>query len=188
MPESSVHISSFVDMDEKPTLITTSDLGRSALKIGIIGTGWYGRALAKRLTESGFDVILGSRDPSSVEFELPCRAATYYEVITSCSTLALTIPWVHHKAFAREHELALIDKIIIDVSNPNNLSELLQGDLCIAERLQDYLPKSKIVKGFNTISAYTLQHDVRGSNRQVHICTDSSEAYDLMSYIVKEIG
>ncbi|ORY00084.1 hypothetical protein K493DRAFT_299073 [Basidiobolus meristosporus CBS 931.73] len=165
MTELNGRITSFIDMDEKP-VVTTSTLRIEDSRIGIIGTGWYGRALAVRLVACGIDIMIGSRDPTKVEFELPCKAVTHEEVISSCSTIFLTIPWAHHKAFAEQFRDALGGKTIIDVSNPSNRKESLEGGFCIAERLQVLLPGSKIVKGFNTISAYSLQNDVRKVNQQ----------------------
>lgn len=52
-----------------------------AMKIGIIGTGNVGHALATGLTAAGHDVVLGSRDPETVAADVEVgtqRAAAEY--------------------------------------------------------------------------------------------------------------
>lgn len=39
------------------------DVSTTKQTIAILGSGDFGRALAKRLVQSGFNVIIGSRDP-----------------------------------------------------------------------------------------------------------------------------
>ncbi|ORX90947.1 hypothetical protein K493DRAFT_379774 [Basidiobolus meristosporus CBS 931.73] len=188
MAEPNERVASFIDIDEKPSVINTNGPTMNESRIGIIGTGWYGRALAARMVASDIEVILGSRDPAKVEFELPCKVVTYQEVISSCSTLFLTIPWAHHRSFVEQHGDALTGKVVVDVSNPKSLKESLSGGLCIVEKLQLLLPKSKIAKAFNTISAYSLQNQTRQTNQQVYICTDDSQLHDCLSLLVKKMG
>lgn len=35
--------------------------------IGVLGSGDYGRAIAGKIAQSGFSVLIGSRDPNNVE-------------------------------------------------------------------------------------------------------------------------
>lgn len=35
--------------------------------VGVLGSGDYGRAIAGKIAQSGFSVLIGSRDPNNVE-------------------------------------------------------------------------------------------------------------------------
>lgn len=69
----------------------------------------------------------------------------------------------HHSTLA-ELKPALAGKTLVDVSNGLKID--LHGP-SNAERLADMFPESSIVKGFNTLSAWTLQMGPRDGCRQV---------------------
>ena len=59
---------------------------------------------------------------------------------------------------------ALAGKTLVDVSNGFRISQYGPSN---AELLADIFPESFVVKGFNTISAWTLQMGPRDGSRQV---------------------
>lgn len=70
-----------------------------------------------------------------------------------------------------EHHSTLVDlrpalagKTLVDVSNGLRLSQEGPSN---AERLAELFPGSSVVKGFNTVSAWTLQVGPRDGSRQV---------------------
>lgn len=69
----------------------------------------------------------------------------------------------HHSTLV-ELKPALAGKTLVDVSNGLRIN--LDGP-SNAERLADLFPESFVVKGFNTISAWSLQMGPRDGSRQV---------------------
>lgn len=59
---------------------------------------------------------------------------------------------------------ALAGKTLVDVSNSLQIKREGPSN---AEQLADLFPESSVVKGFNTISAWTLQLGPRDGSRQV---------------------
>lgn len=69
----------------------------------------------------------------------------------------------HHSTLV-ELKPVLAGKTLVDVSNG---LRICQEGPSNAELLADIFPESCVVKGFNTISAWTLQMGPRDGNRQV---------------------
>ena len=159
-------------------------------KVGIIGTGDFARALAKRLYFSGYDVILGSRKPErkrmSVIDECLCNVqlVSTEECIKSVSILFLAIHVENYKDFVDENEELLDDKIIIDVSNRDRPS----GAQSNAEYLQRLAPSSIVVKAFNVISAFAMENDYNTCSRQVFIASNSEDGRAQAANIAKDMN
>ncbi len=66
-------------------------------------------------------------------------------------------------------------QVLVDVSNPTKKSR----DESHAEKLQQILPKSHVIKAFNTISAYTLESDSSGEGKVVYVCGNNVEVCTL---------
>lgn len=58
----------------------------------------------------------------------------------------------------------LAGKVLVDVSSASRLNSEEQSN---AERLGELFPKSRVVKGFNVISAWALQTGAHDGSRQV---------------------
>lgn len=69
----------------------------------------------------------------------------------------------HHSTLV-DLKPALAGKTLVDVSNGLQINREGPSN---AEQLADLFPESSVVKGFNTISAWTLQVGPRDGSRQV---------------------
>ena len=82
--------------------------------------------------------------------------------------------------------LHLLDrKILIEVSNPERKPH--GGVQSEAERLAAMVPRARVVKAFNTLSAYSIEFDHTGENRNVFICSDDVEARQAVHQIASEV-
>src|SRR4030067_2266484 len=115
------------------------------MKIGIIGKGNVGTAIAAGLPRKGHEVKFGHRDPK----EPVAEAAKWGEVII------LAVPHGAAADTAKELGSAADGKTVIDVSNAlNDKGELAIGfTTSAAEEIQKKLPKAHVVKAFNTVFA-----------------------------------
>ena len=160
--------------------------------IGILGTGDFGRALAKRLIRCGYDVIMGSRNPdyqrvTSIDEELtPVKVATINEVLSN-ENISIVFLAVHAKNFSlciTPSIDSLGNKILIDISNQDKL----RNGESNAEKLAEEFPTLRIVKAFNTLSAYAMESDTFGGAKQVLIASNDQEAREKVSALSREMG
>ncbi|XP_039648819.1 metalloreductase STEAP3-like isoform X5 [Perca fluviatilis] len=91
-----------------------------------------------------------------------------------------------------EHHSTLLDlkptlagKTLVDVSNGLRIN---QDGPSNAEQLADLFPESSVVKGFNTISAWTLQMGPRDGSRQILLCSNSSKAKTSVMQLCRRMG
>jgi len=115
------------------------------MKIGIIGKGNVGTAIAAGLTRKGHEVKFGHRDPK----EPVSEAAKWGEV------LILAVPHSAAEDTAKEVGSAADGKTVIDVSNAltDNMELAIGFTTSAAEEIQKKLPKAHVVKAFNTVFA-----------------------------------
>ena len=94
------------------------------LKIGIIGTGRIGGALARHWVNAGHEVFVSSRHPEELEplvKELGPRAhvGTPREAAAFGSVVLVSVPYGAMPQIGADFAAELAGKVIIDTSNPN---------------------------------------------------------------------
>ncbi|KAL1021894.1 hypothetical protein UPYG_G00019410 [Umbra pygmaea] len=163
---------------------SVSDPGTPLL--GILGTGDFSRSLAKRLLASGYRVVVGSRNPKRCASLFPEEAevTTQQEAATQADLVFVAMFPEHYSTLAGLREL-LAGKTLVDVSNGIKINKDRQS---YAEQLANIFPDSNVVKGFNVISAWSLQMGPRDGSRQVLICGDSSRAKSAVIQICRSLG
>ncbi|XP_019647769.1 PREDICTED: metalloreductase STEAP3-like [Branchiostoma belcheri] len=167
-----------IPMEPKRDFKSGQDEGKtseaSKVPVAILGSGDYSRSLAGRLVRSGFAVVVGSRDPDRNRRLFPQGA----EVTTRQAALSgarLVFVAVHRENYPdlQQDRDALAGKILIDVSNNTKLKKDGESN---AEYLARLLPGSTVVKGFNVVSAWSLESGLFGGSKEVFISSDDAEA------------
>ncbi|XP_071418532.1 metalloreductase STEAP3 isoform X2 [Pithys albifrons albifrons] len=137
----------------------------SGRTIGVLGSGDFARSLAIRLVCSGFKVVVGSRNPKRKANLFPSAAEVTFQAEAVKKTDIIFV------AVFREHYSTLCDladvlagKILVDVSNNTEINHHKESN---AEYLASLFPACTVVKGFNVVSAWTLQSGARDGNKQV---------------------
>ncbi|KAA8579567.1 hypothetical protein FQN60_006660 [Etheostoma spectabile] len=148
--------------------------------IGILGTGDFSRSLARRLVASGYQVVVGSRNPKRSAALFPEEA----EAASQADLVFVAVFPEHHSTLV-DLKPTLAGKTLVDVSNGLRIN---QDGPSNAEQLADLFPESSIVKGFNTISAWTLQMGPRDGSRQVLLCSNSSKAKNSVMQLCRRMG
>jgi predicted dinucleotide-binding enzyme len=124
-------------------------------KVGILGTGDVGRALAKGFESRGCDVKIGSRDPKQ---KSTGNVVTFKEAAQHGDLVVLALKWS-----GTENALKMADpasfkgKVVIDATNP--LKEVDGRPVGLdrgftdsgGEQVQRWLPDAKVVKAFNIV-------------------------------------
>lgn len=148
------------NVDSDPNLVSTA--GRT---IGILGSGDFARSLAIRLTFSGFKVVVGSRNPKRKASLFPLAAEVTFQADAVKKTdIIFVAVFREHYSMLCELSDVLTGKILVDVSNNTEMNLHKESN---AEYLASLFPTCTVVKGFNVISAWTLQSGPRDGNKQV---------------------
>jgi 8-hydroxy-5-deazaflavin:NADPH oxidoreductase len=140
------------------------------MRIGVLGTGMVGKAIATKLVDLGHEVRMGSRmvgnekatawvadvgeGASEGDF---AAAAEHGELIFNCTAGTASLD-----ALAAAGELALVGKVLVDVANPLESSGEGLPTLAIAntdslgERIQAAFPEARVVKTLNTVNCEVM--------------------------------
>ncbi|XP_074071100.1 metalloreductase STEAP3 isoform X2 [Macrotis lagotis] len=172
-------------LDSNPNLIQISS---QTQPVGILGSGDFARSLATRLVGSGFDVIVGSRNPKRTAGLFPAAVQVTFQ------KEAVITPEIIFVAMYREHFSTLcglsdllVGKILVDVSNSTEQEHLQQRE-SNAEYLASLFPTCTVVKAFNVLSAWALQAGPREGSKQVLISGNHPEAKRKVSEIARAMG
>ena len=128
------------------------------MKIGVLGTGMVGDAIASKLVALGHEVMMGSRDAHNAKAtawvkRVGARAkkgtfadtASFGEVLFNCTRGANSL-----EVLGAVGQERLAGKILIDIAN------ILQPELrraeSLGEQIQATFPKAKVVKALNTMN------------------------------------
>ena len=127
----------------------------SPLRIGVLGTGNFGRAIVTKLRSAGVHVVWGSRSPDSGSGQIPA------EKVMMESMIVLAVPVFSWNQEPMEKMLSSLEPgtVLIDCSNRTKWCK--QDQMSQAEQLQLLTPDGvHVVKCFNTLSAYELENQI----------------------------
>jgi NADPH-dependent F420 reductase len=172
------------------------------MKIGIIGSGVVGQQLGFGFLKAGHEVKIGTRNTSKLNEWLEkagenastgsfTEAAVYGEVVILATLWSGTKPAI--ESAGKDN---LKNKILIDVTNPLDFSQGVPPKLAAeignsgGEQIQNWLPDTKVVKAFNTISAYIMISPVReeGGDPDLFIAGNDEEAKHQVSKLAAQLG
>jgi len=137
------------------------------MKVGVLGTGGVGQALAGKLVSLGHEVMMGSRkagNEKAVAWAASAGqggsqgsfadAAGFGELLLNATSGVGSID-----ALTAAGESNLAGKVLIDVSNPLDMSSGFPPGLSICnteslgERIQNTFPSARVVKTLNTLNS-----------------------------------
>ncbi len=136
----------------------------SGRKVGILGSGNVGQRLGGGFARHGFDVMLGSREPSKLA---DWKSKTDGRVSTGTFSQAashgpIVVLATHGEGTESAIEIAGPErfrrKLVIDATNPLDFSRGMPPGLFVGttdslgERVQRKVPDARVVKCFNTVS------------------------------------
>ncbi|MEL6371660.1 MAG: NAD(P)-binding domain-containing protein [Pseudomonadota bacterium] len=119
------------------------------MKIGILGAGSVGRALAGLIRAAGHEPLISERTPSgdTVNFE---------EAAQSGEIVVIAVPYNATEVLLPSLASTLAGKTVVDATNPLNddwSPKVLGAETSAAEEIAKLLPGTHIVKAFNTVFA-----------------------------------
>ncbi len=170
------------------------------MKIGLIGCGKIGGALACFWAKAGHDVILSARNfeklnalalkiGAKASIESPENAAKNGEIVL------LSIPFGQTLHLSDAVKKALVGKIVMDTTNPypsrdgqagvEGLADVNGSGAWVAKQL----PGAIIVKAFTTVWDQTLlDHAYEKDPIGIPLASDDQHALEIVSKLVEEAG
>jgi len=173
------------------------------MKIAVLGTGMVGNALATKLANAGHQVMMGSRTANSkpaqewqnavgkgAQIGTFADAAAFGELIISCTNSVNSVA-----ALRQAGEANLRGKILIDVSNPLDMSQKPPNlAFCntdsLGERIQREFPETVVVKALNTVNCEVMVNpSVAPGDHNLFICgNDPAAKAKVASFIAENFG
>jgi 8-hydroxy-5-deazaflavin:NADPH oxidoreductase len=169
------------------------------MKIGIIGSGGVGQALAKDLSALGHHVTIGTRSPEKLaEFAAAnpaVKVGSFADAAQFGDAIMLATNWVGtQNALELAGAVHLAGKVVWDITNPLDFSsgkpELALGfSTSGGELVQSWLPESKVVKALNSITATNmLQPSHVGGNPDMFIAGNDAAAKQQVTTLLEGVG
>jgi 8-hydroxy-5-deazaflavin:NADPH oxidoreductase len=167
------------------------------MKIGIIGAGAAGTAIARYAIAAGHEILMASRGQqklAAVVGELGNSArAVSVDGMRDAEMIVLAFPWT-----AREEVLGQradwVGKVVIDAINPYaDMTRLILADLGetgSSEIISGLLPGARLVKAFNSITMANLAAGpTRGdATRVLLVSSDDVEAKKAVMSLIESFG
>lgn len=137
------------------------------------GTGELGSAIARRLSRSGLEVIIGSRDPARAAAAAAALAAATGRVVSGFanaeaaargSIIIVTVPFASQEATLHEIAAGVAGKILVDTTVPLMPPKVMRVQLptegSAAQRAQKLLGEGvRLVSAFHNVAAHKLATD-----------------------------
>lgn len=172
-------------------------------KIGIIGSGAVGQALADGFLKYGYEVLVGSREPEKLaQWKAGAgekgSIGTFVDAASFGEILVLAVKGNGAKdALTLSGKGNLKGKVIIDATNP--IAELppekgvlrffTDLKLSLMEQLQQVFYEALFVKAFNSIgNALMVNPQFNGIKPSMFICGNNEEAKKEVAEIVELFG
>ena len=151
------------------------------MKIGLIGKGNVGTAIATGLSRKGHEVKYGHRDPE----EPVANAAKWGEVVI------LAVPYESVADAVKSIGSHADGKVLVDVTNAigENMNLAVGFSTSAAEELQRMLPKARVVKAFNTVFAANQTTGRVGKEQlTLFVAGDDTKAKQTVMQLGRDIG
>jgi predicted dinucleotide-binding enzyme len=173
------------------------------MRIGVLGTGMVGKAIATRLVGLGHEVMMGSRTPdneqagawvaavgSGASNGTFADAAAFGELLFNCTAGAGSL-----EALRSAGAEDLADKVLIDVANPLDSSQGMPPILSVSntdslgEQIQRTLPETRVVKALNTMNCEVMVDPAKvPGEHDVFLCGNDDAAKAQVRELLESFG
>jgi 8-hydroxy-5-deazaflavin:NADPH oxidoreductase len=160
------------------------------MRIGILGSGVVGQALARGLAGHGHDVRIGTRK-DAVD-DLPVGPPG--DVVEGADLVFLSVLGTAAVDVATGVRDQLAGKVLVDTTNPLDFSSVGPGLFVghtdsLGEQVQRAVPDASVVKAYNTVgSALMVDPDLPGGPPSMLIGGGSDEAKATVTGLLESTG
>lgn len=170
-----------------------------SLKIGIIGTGKIGGALAELWAKAGHELVISSRHPEQLRplaerLGPKVRAGTPQEAAAFGDVILVSVPYGALPQVGRDHAAQMKDKVVLETGNPYPQRD---GEMAQPARAKgtgiasaEYLPGVRLVRAFTSIPHFDLRSEAHRSGERVGVplAADDQEALKVAVRLVQDAG
>ncbi|MDX6327274.1 MAG: 8-hydroxy-5-deazaflavin:NADPH oxidoreductase [Nocardioidaceae bacterium] len=160
------------------------------MRIGILGSGEVGQALARGLARHDHEVVIGTRK-EAVE-DLPVSSPA--EAVENADLVFLSVVGTAAVDVVTDVRDRLSGKVVIDTTNPLDFSSGAPGLFVghsdsLGEQVQRAIPEAHVVKAYNTVgNALMVDPDIPGGPPTMLIGGDSDAAKGTVTDLLKSTG
>lgn len=160
------------------------------MRIGILGSGVVGQALAHGFARHGHQVTIGTRK-SAVD-DLPVGSPG--EVVEAADLVFLSVLGTAAVDVAAGVREQLQGKVLVDTTNPLDFSSGRPGLFVghtdsLGERVQRAVPEAHVVKAYNTVgNTLMVDPDLPGGPPSMFIGGESEEAKGAVTALLQSTG
>jgi 8-hydroxy-5-deazaflavin:NADPH oxidoreductase len=173
------------------------------MRIGVLGTGMVGSAIATKLVGLGHEVTMGARSPDNEKAAAWVAAAgerasqgtfadaaAFGELLFNCTAGTASI-----EALGSADAADLAGKTLVDVANALDYSRgmppvpAVSSDDSLGERIQRTFPDARVVKALNTMNCQVMVEPslVPGAH-DVFLCGDHEPAKAQVAALLESFG
>jgi predicted dinucleotide-binding enzyme len=169
------------------------------MKIGIIGTGEIGSALARHWAAAGHQLLISSRHPEQLQSLAKSigpnvKVGTPHEAAAFGDVVMLAVPYGATPQVGRDYAAELKGKVVLDAGNPYPSRD---GDMAVRDRARgtgvasaEYLPGTRLVRAFNAINSGPLAREAfrKPERLGIPLASDDREAMKIAGQLVSDAG
>jgi len=173
------------------------------MKVGILGTGEVGRALAKGFITLGHEVKLGAREAKNEKAMAWAKeagalgsAGTFAEAAAFGEIVVLaTLGTAYESVIAAAGPQSFKGKVVIDTTNPLDFSKGMPPSLAVGhtdsggEQVQRALPEARVVKAFNIVGNPSMfRPSYPEGAPDMLICGNDKAAKEQVTQVLHDFG
>ncbi|HKS54732.1 MAG TPA: NADPH-dependent F420 reductase [Steroidobacteraceae bacterium] len=172
---------------------------QAPLKIGIVGTGNIGGALAKHWAKAGHELVISSRHPEELQslaksLGPKVRVGTPLEAAQFGDVVLVSVPYKATAQVGQDLASAWKGKIVLDTGNPYPMRD---GTMALDARKRgtgvtskEFLPGVRLVRAFNAINWDDLanQGNHKPERYAIPLASDDAEGLKVAQRLVREAG
>lgn len=171
----------------------------ASLKIGIIGTGRIGGALAEHWARAGHELTISSRHPEELRplaerLGARVRVGTPAETAAFGEVLLIAVPYGALPQVGRDYATAMRGKVVLETGNPFPGRD---GEIAEPARAKgtglasaEYLPGVRLVRAFTSVPHTAVQAGAYrlGERIGIPLATDDPSALAVAERLVRDAG
>jgi predicted dinucleotide-binding enzyme len=172
------------------------------MKVGVLGSGAVGQALADGFLKHGHEVMRGSRDPGKLDgwrsgAGPKARTGTFAEAARFGEVVVLAVKGTAAGAAVDACAGGLDGKVVIDTTNPiadappeKGVVRFFTGpNESLLEQLQRRAPSARFVKAFSSVgSALMVDPKLAGGRPTMFVCGDDEGARRQVVSVLDQFG
>jgi predicted dinucleotide-binding enzyme len=169
------------------------------MPIGVIGSGRIGGTIGGLWAKSGHPVMFSSRHPDELKGLVDksgpqAKAGTVADAIKFGDVLFIAVPYSAIPEIGRDHGAAMNGKVMLDACNAVQSRD---GDIAkeaessgIGVTSQKYLPGTRVVRAFNTMSYMIFAREANRPEPRlaIPIAGDDPDAVKVAQGLVRDAG